>query len=52
MTPQELTQSIRLANNGYLFAPTAEELTVARTYPGLFRVVYVGGPFPYRILFS
>jgi len=39
MTTPELIAAIRLTNNGYIFAPTAAELTAARNAPGTFQMV-------------
>jgi hypothetical protein len=39
MTPQTLKEKIEGTNNGYLFAPTAEECKVARANPDKFIVI-------------
>jgi hypothetical protein len=37
-TADDLSASLAMTNNGYLFAPTAAELAVAVKYPALFSI--------------
>ena len=49
MTADELAQDLAGTNNGYLFAPTGQQLACALKHPERFEVAHRGGDFPYRI---
>lgn len=49
MTADDLAREIASTNNGYLFAPTGNQIKVARENPDRFITVYGNETFPYRI---
>ena len=49
MTADDLTRDIAGTNNGYLFAPTGEQIKVARENPDRFTLAYGNETFPCRI---
>ena len=42
MTPQELIDSIRMTNNGYIFIATLAQLEVAKANPDIFAIFGLG----------
>jgi hypothetical protein len=49
MNAIDLARDIAGTNNGYLFAPTGEQVKCARENPDKFTVAYGNETFPYRI---
>jgi hypothetical protein len=46
----DLIAKIQSTNNGYLFAPTEKEISIAKAHPTVFLVYVTGGEnFPTRI---
>lgn len=47
---ENLIEKIQLTNNGYLFAPSESEITLAKKFPDVFNYINVqSGLFPHRI---
>lgn len=39
ITKEELIESIKTTNNGYLFVPTKDEIVTASEYPEVFTII-------------